>query len=195
MKILLTGPTGVSWAVLRCPGWSKTLPTTSPGSSNSRSPSPTATEGRPGWTRTRRQNLAGTCSTRPPTPKPMWTVSARPAAPVVTLRLSRLYGPGKASGDFVAGVANRKAPIVGAGDNYVSSIHVGGVHRHPGQPARRPQATEDPASGCPSGRRQGADAAHLLTTGLKPTIPQGDGLGSRPSRLCTRDGAMWSMPE
>lgn len=42
----------------------------------------------------------------------------------VTLRLSRLYGPGKASGDFVAGVANRKVPVVGTGDNYVSSIHV-----------------------------------------------------------------------
>ncbi len=45
----------------------------------------------------------------------------------VTLRLSRLYGPGKASGDFVAGVANRKVPVVGAGDNYVSSIHVADV--------------------------------------------------------------------
>lgn len=42
----------------------------------------------------------------------------------VTLRLSRLYGPGKASGEFVAGVADRKVPVVGTGDNYVSSIHV-----------------------------------------------------------------------
>lgn len=45
----------------------------------------------------------------------------------VTLRLSRLYGPGRASGDFVAGVADRKIPVVGAGDNYVSSIHVADV--------------------------------------------------------------------
>ncbi len=45
----------------------------------------------------------------------------------VTLRLSRLYGPGKASGEFVAGVADRKVPVVGAGDNYVSSIHVADV--------------------------------------------------------------------
>jgi len=45
----------------------------------------------------------------------------------VTLRLSRLYGPGKASGDFVAGVADRKVPVVGTGDNYVSSIHVADV--------------------------------------------------------------------
>ncbi|MFP3880861.1 MAG: NAD-dependent epimerase/dehydratase family protein [Actinomycetota bacterium] len=45
----------------------------------------------------------------------------------VTLRLSRLYGPGKVSGDFVAGVADRKVPVVGAGDNYVSSIHVADV--------------------------------------------------------------------
>ena len=42
----------------------------------------------------------------------------------VTLRLSRLYGPGKASGDFVAAVADRRVPVVGSGDNYVSSIHV-----------------------------------------------------------------------
>ncbi len=45
----------------------------------------------------------------------------------VTLRLSRLYGPGKASADFVAGVADRKVPVVGTGDNYVSSIHVADV--------------------------------------------------------------------
>lgn len=45
----------------------------------------------------------------------------------VTLRLSRLYGPGKASGAFVAGVGDRKVPVVGAGDNYVSSIHVADV--------------------------------------------------------------------
>lgn len=45
----------------------------------------------------------------------------------VTLRLSRVYGPGKASGDFVAGVVDRKVPVVGTGDNYVSSIHVADV--------------------------------------------------------------------
>jgi nucleoside-diphosphate-sugar epimerase len=42
----------------------------------------------------------------------------------VTLRLSRLYGPGKASQEYVEGVRNRKVPVVGQGDNYVSSIHV-----------------------------------------------------------------------
>lgn len=42
----------------------------------------------------------------------------------VTLRLSRLYGPGRASRDYVSGVAAREIPIVGRGDNYVSSLHV-----------------------------------------------------------------------
>ena len=42
----------------------------------------------------------------------------------VTLRLTRLYGPGKASGDYIASVRNREMPIIGKGDNYVSSIHV-----------------------------------------------------------------------
>jgi nucleoside-diphosphate-sugar epimerase len=42
----------------------------------------------------------------------------------VTLRLSRLYGPGEASQEYVEGIRNRKVPVVGQGDNYVSSIHV-----------------------------------------------------------------------
>lgn len=41
----------------------------------------------------------------------------------VTLRLSRLYGPGRASSDYIASVANRKLPIVGAGTNFISSLH------------------------------------------------------------------------
>lgn len=42
----------------------------------------------------------------------------------ITLRMSRLYGPGRASGDYIASVRDRKLPIIGRGDNYVSSIHV-----------------------------------------------------------------------
>lgn len=42
----------------------------------------------------------------------------------VVLRLSRLYGPGRASAEYVAGVGKRAIPIVGRGDNFVSSIHV-----------------------------------------------------------------------
>ena len=42
----------------------------------------------------------------------------------VTLRLSRLYGPGPASADYVASVADRKLPVVGDGQNYVSSLHI-----------------------------------------------------------------------
>lgn len=41
----------------------------------------------------------------------------------VTLRLSHLYGPGRASSDYIASVANRKLPIVGAGTNFISSLH------------------------------------------------------------------------
>lgn len=41
----------------------------------------------------------------------------------ISLRLARLYGPGKASAETVAAVRARKAPVVGSGDNYVSSLH------------------------------------------------------------------------
>lgn len=42
----------------------------------------------------------------------------------ITLRLSRLYGPGEASREYMNGIAARKIPIVGNGRNYVSSLHV-----------------------------------------------------------------------
>jgi nucleoside-diphosphate-sugar epimerase len=42
----------------------------------------------------------------------------------VVLRLSRLYGPGPVSAEYVAAVTARKMPVVGRGNNYVSSIHV-----------------------------------------------------------------------
>lgn len=41
----------------------------------------------------------------------------------VVLRLARLYGPGSASREFLEAVRNRSMPIVGGGDNYLSSIH------------------------------------------------------------------------
>lgn len=43
----------------------------------------------------------------------------------VVLRLARLYGPGRASGQYIEGVRTRSVPIVGKGANYVSSIHSG----------------------------------------------------------------------
>ncbi|HEU4895245.1 MAG TPA: NAD-dependent epimerase/dehydratase family protein [Acidimicrobiia bacterium] len=42
----------------------------------------------------------------------------------VTLRLSRLYGPGRASSEYVSAVAAGKVPLIGSGQNYVSSLHV-----------------------------------------------------------------------
>lgn len=42
----------------------------------------------------------------------------------VTLRLSRLYGPGAASAELIAGVRAHTVPIVGDGSNFVSSLHV-----------------------------------------------------------------------
>ncbi len=42
----------------------------------------------------------------------------------LTLRLSRLYGPGRVSSDYIEGVRSRKVPVVGKGDNHLSSIHV-----------------------------------------------------------------------
>lgn len=41
----------------------------------------------------------------------------------VVLRLARVYGPGRASADFIESVENRKLPIVGNGLNFVSSLH------------------------------------------------------------------------
>lgn len=41
----------------------------------------------------------------------------------VVLRLARLYGPGRASREYVNAVEHRSMPIVGKGTNYVSSIH------------------------------------------------------------------------
>ncbi|MGD2061876.1 MAG: NAD(P)-dependent oxidoreductase [Acidimicrobiia bacterium] len=41
----------------------------------------------------------------------------------VVLRLARLYGPGRASGDYIESVRNRKMPVLGNGANYVSSLH------------------------------------------------------------------------
>lgn len=42
----------------------------------------------------------------------------------VVLRLSRLYGPGHASDEMFGSIEQRKMPIIGSGNNYVSSIHV-----------------------------------------------------------------------
>jgi nucleoside-diphosphate-sugar epimerase len=41
----------------------------------------------------------------------------------VNLRLARLYGPGRASAELIGAVARRKLPVIGRGDNYVSSLH------------------------------------------------------------------------
>ena len=42
----------------------------------------------------------------------------------VVLRLSRLYGPGRASAEYVWAARERQLPIIGSGRNYVSSLHV-----------------------------------------------------------------------
>lgn len=42
----------------------------------------------------------------------------------VTLRFAHLYGPGAVSADVIAALRSRKLPLVGAGHNFVSSIHV-----------------------------------------------------------------------
>lgn len=41
----------------------------------------------------------------------------------VVLRMSRMYGPGSASADYLAAVRTGELPIIGKGDNYVSSVH------------------------------------------------------------------------
>ena len=45
----------------------------------------------------------------------------------VALRYSRIYGPGRASDGFLDVVAQRGMPIIGTGENYVSSIHTDDV--------------------------------------------------------------------
>jgi nucleoside-diphosphate-sugar epimerase len=42
----------------------------------------------------------------------------------VSLRMARLYGPGEPSQEYVAAVRKRDIPVVGRGDNYVSSLHI-----------------------------------------------------------------------
>ena len=42
----------------------------------------------------------------------------------VVLRLSRLYGPGRASAEYVTAIEQGELPIVGDGQPYVSSLHV-----------------------------------------------------------------------
>ena len=42
----------------------------------------------------------------------------------ITLRMSSLYGPGRVSAEHIAAVAGRNAPVVGAGTNFVSHLHI-----------------------------------------------------------------------
>lgn len=42
----------------------------------------------------------------------------------VILRYPHLYGPGRASSGLLAAVAAGRMPVVGAGDNFISSVHV-----------------------------------------------------------------------
>jgi nucleoside-diphosphate-sugar epimerase len=42
----------------------------------------------------------------------------------VILRLGSLYGPGRASSEYVESVRSRRVPVVGRGRNFVSSLHV-----------------------------------------------------------------------
>lgn len=42
----------------------------------------------------------------------------------VALRLSRLYGPGRVSGEYVEAVRKRKMPHIGDGRNHVSNLHI-----------------------------------------------------------------------
>lgn len=41
----------------------------------------------------------------------------------ITMRMSSLYGPGRASGGYLAGVHARKVPIVGSGEQFISHLH------------------------------------------------------------------------
>ena len=45
----------------------------------------------------------------------------------VCLRFGRLYGSGRASSDLITAVRKRSIPVIGSGDNFVSSIHVADV--------------------------------------------------------------------
>lgn len=45
----------------------------------------------------------------------------------VSLRYSRIYGPGRASQSFLEALQKRQLPIIGPGLNYVSSIHIDDV--------------------------------------------------------------------
>lgn len=47
----------------------------------------------------------------------------------VALRMARLYGPGRASAEYLEAVAARKVPVVGSGDNFVSHLHISDAGR------------------------------------------------------------------
>ena len=74
---------------------------------------------------------------RPPSPvmatvleaERMLAEFARRGGESVCLRFGRLYGPGRASNDLITAVRKRWMPVIGSGDNFVSSIHAADVGR------------------------------------------------------------------
>jgi nucleoside-diphosphate-sugar epimerase len=97
----------------------------------------------------------------------------------ISLRFAQLYGPGRASSELVEALRVRKVPLVGAGDNYVSSIHaedagtavVGALHAPSGRfnvaddhplRARERLALQVASVGAPSPRHLPAPVARLL---------------------------------
>ncbi|MEZ4504128.1 MAG: NAD(P)-dependent oxidoreductase [Dehalococcoidia bacterium] len=54
---------------------------------------------------------------------------AQDGGEAVVLRFGRLYGPGRASGDLIEAVQRRRMPVIGSGENLVSSVHVDDVGR------------------------------------------------------------------
>ncbi len=87
----------------------------------------------------------------------------------ITLRLGRLYGPGPASEEFVAAVARRRIPIIGKGDNYVSSIHVADAATALAKSLRAPSGTYNVADHFPM-RTESYMAALSTALGSKPPL-------------------------
>jgi 2-alkyl-3-oxoalkanoate reductase len=121
----------------------------------------------------------------------------------VSLRFSRIYGPGRASHLFLEAVARRQMPIIGAGENFVSSIHtddvgtsvVAALGAPPGvynvsddEPLRQREYLDHAARalGAPAPRRLPYPPARVLLRGMARVAAASHRVSNRRFREVTR---------
>jgi nucleoside-diphosphate-sugar epimerase len=87
----------------------------------------------------------------------------------VVLRMGRLYGPGRVSGEFLEGVRSRRVPLIGTGDNYISHLHVADAGRAVAASLAVPPAVYNVSDGSPV---TAAENMELLTKLLGAPEPR-----------------------